>query len=97
MLTFTDGNVTWSTGPKEIANTNQQVIVEETGFEKDRVYDVTAKVITQYGNITSSGKFSKSFLYSFTVFIVSLLQLQGIHKYTPWPLQVSVVCQSQLV
>ena len=73
MLTFTDGNVTWSTGLKEIADTNQQVVdVVDTGFEKNRVYNVTAKVITQYGNITSSANFSKSSLYFFTVFIVSL-------------------------
>ena len=60
MLTFTDGNATWSTDPQTITDTSEQVKEEiETGFEIEKKYTVTVTVITIYGNSTSSASFSE--------------------------------------
>ena len=61
VLTLDDDNVTWSTRPKAITNTSQQVEEDiESGLDRDKYYTVTVTVTTDYGTITSSANFSKS-------------------------------------
>ena len=53
--------MTWSTDYKPIVDTSQQVEEEiETGFEMDKNYIVIVTVMSDYGNFTSKGSFSKS-------------------------------------
>ena len=64
MLTFTDGNRTWSTNVKQIFDSNKQVQEEmENEFQEDKKYLVTAIVMTDYGNFSSNSTFSELLTY----------------------------------
>ena len=71
MLTFTDGNWTWSTNIKQIIDSNKQVQEEmENEFQEDKEYLVTAIVMTEYGNFSSNSTFSELLAYQCGIFKV---------------------------
>ena len=69
MLTFTDGNKTWSTNVKQIIDSSKQVYKEmENEFQEDKEYLVTAIVITDYGNFSSNSTFCELLAYQLGIF-----------------------------
>ena len=56
MLSFSDGNSTWSTEPKALPSNVK--VDEEAMFLRDHQYTVTATVLTDHGNVSSTTNFS---------------------------------------
>ena len=61
MLIFSDGTEAWSTDIKKIANSEQTVVedIDENRLQINKNYTITARVFTEYKNITSTTSFSK--------------------------------------
>lgn len=56
VLSFSDGNSSWSTSPKSISN--RVMFSDKTHFIRDKQYTVTATVMTGQGRVSSAMNFS---------------------------------------